>query len=224
MAIQKLNRHSKNVRAKYIMDKLTRKEREFNTRRMEILEQAEKIFAVKGFHNVTVAEIANASGFSIGSLYQFFEGKENLYNTMITEKLDLMYGQIKEKVKAAQEITDKITMLIEAHFQFVEENTDFCRIFLRGEIAPLSEMMTSLRQKIMDDHLQYLIFIENILKSGIKTGYLRPLNHRAMAAALFSLIRTSAIDWMLLPEKESLSSKKDFIMDIFLKGVVKYEK
>jgi hypothetical protein len=45
-----------------------------------------------------------------------------------------------------------------------------------------------------------------------------------MAAALFSLIRTSAIDWMLLPEKESLSSKKDFIMDIFLKGVVKYEK
>ena len=56
-----------------------RKEREFNTRRAEILEQAEKIFAAKGFHDVTMAEIAGASGFSIGALYQFFKGKEHLY-------------------------------------------------------------------------------------------------------------------------------------------------
>jgi AcrR family transcriptional regulator len=53
-------------------------------RRAEILRTAEKIFAAKSFHDVTMAEIANASGFSTGSLYQFFEGKENLYTTMIS--------------------------------------------------------------------------------------------------------------------------------------------
>jgi AcrR family transcriptional regulator len=61
-----------------------RKEREFNMRRAEILRTAEKIFAAKSFQDVTMAEIANASGFSTGSLYQFFEGKENLYTTMIS--------------------------------------------------------------------------------------------------------------------------------------------
>jgi AcrR family transcriptional regulator len=206
------------------MEKLTRKEREFKMRRMEILEKAEKIFAAKGFHNVTMAEIANASGFSIGSLYQFFEGKENLYTTMITEKLDLMYGQIREKVNMAEEIDEKIDILIGAGFQFVEENTDFCRLFLRGETAPLSELMASLRQKLVDDYFQHLTFIENILKKGIKSGYLRSLNPRVMAAALFGLIRSSAIYWMLLPDKESLNSKKDFIMDIFLRGVINNEK
>jgi AcrR family transcriptional regulator len=45
-----------------------RKEREFNMRRAEILRTAEKIFAAKSFHDVTMAEIANASGFSTGSL------------------------------------------------------------------------------------------------------------------------------------------------------------
>ena len=60
------------------MERLERKEREFHTRRADILEQAEKIFSTKGYHNVTVAEIANASGFAIGSLYQFFDGKEHL--------------------------------------------------------------------------------------------------------------------------------------------------
>ncbi len=61
------------------MVRAERKEREFNARRAEILEQA------------------SASGFSTGSLYQFFEGKENLYTSMITEKLDLMYTEIMKR-------------------------------------------------------------------------------------------------------------------------------
>ena len=59
------------------MEKSKRKEMEFQLRRTEILSQAEKIFAAKGFHNATMAEIASASGFATGTLYQFFEGKEN---------------------------------------------------------------------------------------------------------------------------------------------------
>ena len=86
------------------MERLERKKREFNMRRAEILKQAEKVFATKGFHNVTMAEIASASGFSVGSLYQFFEGKENLYTTMISEKLDLMYADIRKATNAAKDI------------------------------------------------------------------------------------------------------------------------
>ncbi len=67
------------------MEKLKRKEMEFLSRRASILEKAEKIFARKGFHNTSVAEIANASGFAIGSLYQFFEGKDDLYETMFNQ-------------------------------------------------------------------------------------------------------------------------------------------
>jgi AcrR family transcriptional regulator len=50
------------------MIKAERKEREFNLRRAEILEQAQRIFASKGFHNTSVAEIAGASGFAVGTL------------------------------------------------------------------------------------------------------------------------------------------------------------
>ncbi len=150
------------------MERLERKKREFNMRRAEILKQAEKVFATKGFHNVTMAEIASASGFSIGSLYQFFEGKENLYTTMISEKLDLMYAEIRKAANAAKDITGKIEALIDAHLQFIEKNTDFCRLFIKGENAALSEAMTSLRQKLIDDYFKHITFIENLLKDGIK--------------------------------------------------------
>jgi len=205
------------------MERLERKEREFNMRRAEILKQAEKVFAMKGFHNVTMAEIASASGFSIGSLYQFFEGKENLYSTMISEKLDLMYAEIRKATNATKDITGKIEALVNAHLQFIEKNTDFCRLFIKGENAALSESMTLLRQKIIDDYFKHINFIENLLKDGIKKNLLRALPPHEMASALFHLIRASSIEWMLVPTKESLSSKRGFIMDIFLHGVKKYD-
>ena len=205
------------------MERLERKKREFNMRRAEILKQAEKVFATKGFHNVTVAEIANASGFSIGSLYQFFEGKENLYTTMISEKLDLMYAEIRKAANMGKDIHGKLEALIDAHLRFIEKNTDFCRLFIKGENAALSEAMTSLRQKIIDDYFKHINFIGNLLKDGIKKGLLRALPPHEMASALFHLIRASSMEWMLVPAKESLRSKKGFILDIFLNGVKKYD-
>ena len=203
------------------MERLERKEREFNTRRADILEQAEKIFSAKGYHNVTVAEIANASGFAIGSLYQFFDGKEHLYRTMISEKLDLMYAEIREEVNAAKDVTNKIVTLINAHLKFVENNTDFCRIFLRGENDALSEIMNVLRQKLIDDYFKHVTFVENFLKTGIRSGLLRSLPPHQMASALIHLIRSAASEWLLIPTKEPLLSQRDFILDIFLNGVKK---
>jgi len=201
--------------------KAERKEREFNMRRAEILKQAEKVFATKGFHNVTMAEIADAAGFSIGSLYQFFKGKEDLYITMISEKLDLMYAEVRKAPAAAENIIDKIDLLIDAHIQFVEKNTDFFLVIIKGDTASVSEDMASLYKKLSDGYYDHITFIENLLKDGIDRGVLRNLPSRDMAEALFFLIRASSVTWILAPKKESLSSKKLFIMDIFLNGVKK---
>ena len=69
------------------MEKVSRKEREYQIRREEILKAAEKIFAQNGFYNSTVAEIAKESEFAIGTLYQFFTNKEELYYTMMMRSL-----------------------------------------------------------------------------------------------------------------------------------------
>jgi hypothetical protein len=134
-----------------------------------------------------------------------------------------MYADIRKATNAAKNITGKIEALIDAHLQFIEKNTDFCRLFIKGENAALSEAMTSLRQKIIDDYFKHINFIGNLLKDGIKKGLLRALPPHEMASALFHLIRASSMEWMLVPAKESLRSKKGFILDIFLNGVKKYD-
>lgn len=203
------------------MERLERKEREFNMRRAEILKQAEEIFAMKGFHNVTMAEIAGTSGFSIGALYQFFKGKEDLYINMISEKLDLMYAEVRNAPAVTEDIIGKIEALIDAHLQFVEKNTNFLLMFIKAEKTSSSEDMAALHRKLSDGYYDHITFIENLLKDGIDGGKLRNLPSRDMAEALFYLMRASAAIWMLNPTKESLVSKKRFITDIFLHGVQK---
>ena len=56
---------------------LSRKERERLIRRQEILDAGLALFSEKGFHNVSMNEIAQKAEFAIGTLYKFFENKES---------------------------------------------------------------------------------------------------------------------------------------------------
>lgn len=201
------------------MEKSMRKELEFRLRRGEILKEAEKIFASKGFYLTTMAEIANASGFAIGTLYQFFKGKEDLYTKMICEKLDRMYSEIWETVNRSTEISDKIENLVRSHFSFVENNVDFCNLFIRGEGATLSKGKTILRDKMIADYLNHISFIENIMRMGIETKMIKDMEPRTMAFALLGIVRLFVYDWMLMNQETPLSSRVGCVLDIFMNGV-----
>jgi AcrR family transcriptional regulator len=201
------------------MEKTKRKEMEFQLRRSEILTTAVKIFASKGFYTTTMAEISDASGFAIGTLYQFFESKENLYTTMICEKLDMMYSGIREKVDGAEHAIDKIEMLIKSYFHYVENNIDFCNLFIRGEGTIPSEEKTPLREKVIKDYLNHMDFIEGIMRLGMDTAHLRVFDPRIMAFSLFGVIRAQIVGWMLENHDYPLSDKVECVLQIFLRGV-----
>ncbi|MEK7374589.1 MAG: TetR/AcrR family transcriptional regulator, partial [Thermodesulfobacteriota bacterium] len=166
------------------MEKEKRKEREFNLRRAEILIQAEKIFSAKGFYNTTVAEIANASGFAIGTLYQFFKSKEKLYTAVLTEKLGMMYTGIQKAVEEEPDLLKKIEVLVTSQFRFVENNTEFCNIFIRGDYLSLSGGSMELRARMIKDYTVYASFVEGVMRKGIRAGVLKKMDPRLMADAL----------------------------------------
>ena len=189
-------------------------------RRETILAEAEKIFSVKGYHNVTMAEIATAAGFSTGALYLYFESKEALYTDLIIERLTLMYSSVLREVAAAKNIFEKARRLHLAHLTFVEEN-GFLRIFLRAK-TNCRLCLDTLRERSRKTILKVWP-IWNIVKAGIKKRILRNLPPRDIATTLSHLVRASAVDWLMMNANEPLMPKKDMILDIFLNGVKKHE-
>jgi TetR/AcrR family transcriptional regulator len=200
------------------MEKTKRKERELQLRRAEILEQAEKIFSAKGFYNATVAEIANASGFAVGTLYHVFENKERLYTSMVTEKLDRMYAGIREDAAQQTDIVKQIEAIVAAQFRFVEKNAAFCGIFIRGEHLSLSADGTALRKRMMDAFANHVSFIAGVMRAGIRTGLLKRMDPQMMAAALMGIINSFTFERLTGAEGSSLEERVPFVLDLFLEG------
>jgi len=203
------------------MLKTKRKEREFNQRRAEILEQAGKIFAAKGFHNAAMAEIAEASGFAVGTLYQFFPSKEQLYASLLTEKLDMLYSTVREAVAKQTDIVKKIETLVVSQFQFVENNAEFCSIFIRWDYLSLSDGNAELRKRLRVDYDSHFRFTEEVIREGIRVGLLKKMDPRLMAAALTGISNSYASKWLTAQEGASLKNYVPLVMDIFLEGVRK---
>lgn len=203
------------------MVKAERKEREFNLRRAEILDQAQRIFASKGFHNTAVAEIADASGFAVGTLYQYFESKEQLYISMVTEKLNMMYSGVRESVGKETDIIKKINVMVASQFHFVEKNTEFCSLFIRGDHLSLSAEGIELRKRLKTDYAAQIALTEEVMREGMRTGLLKKMDPLMMATALAGIINSYASKWLTTDDGTSLMNYVPFVMDIFLKGVRK---
>ena len=201
------------------MEKAERKEKEFLFRRAEILAQAGKIFADKGFHNTTVAEIAGASGFAIGTLYQFFNSKDDLYTTMISEKLEQMYAEIEATAARPEGFSARLRELVQAHFRFAEDNPDFGRQFIRGVSTSMPEANAKLHAQMIGKRRQHLLYLETLMQQGIRERLLRAIEPRSMAQALQGMIHAFTFEWMLAPEKDALIGMIDTILKIFINGV-----
>lgn len=67
---------------------LSRKERERIYKRQEIINAAREVFAHRGFSAATLDEIAERAEFGKGTLYSYFQSKEELFDTVLADMFD----------------------------------------------------------------------------------------------------------------------------------------
>lgn len=118
--------------------KLSRKEREHEAHRRELLEAAERVFVREGYHGATVDEIAREAEFAVGTLYNFFKGKEDIYVHVIEKIVKNFTGQFEQEVLSVEGPEEAIASLIELRLTHFENHRGFFRIFF--EAAPGSRL------------------------------------------------------------------------------------
>jgi AcrR family transcriptional regulator len=71
------------------------------TRRSQILDGAATVFAEKGFHRATTREIAQAAGVSEGTIYNYFDSKEDLLIGIMSQLIELeqLGGELSEALR-----------------------------------------------------------------------------------------------------------------------------
>jgi AcrR family transcriptional regulator len=98
--------------------------------RQKIEAAAIKIFTKQGYHGTSMREIAEASGFSIGNLYNHYPTKEQLFETLV-EKYEERFSAL--RARALAELDDafqpaQLERLAAAIKDIVVHNPDYWRL------------------------------------------------------------------------------------------------
>jgi TetR/AcrR family transcriptional regulator len=200
--------------------KLSRRERLKASYYREILDAALELFTVNGYHNVTMNQIAEKAEFSIGTLYNFFKNKEDLYHSLILEKYrDYAAIQFKTLDKDTA-VLEQLQELIDNIIKFFLDNTSFIRIFLaetRGESFNLRSKLRKEARQIMNELDKK---ITSLMEEGIRKKIFRRLEPVRLTLALQGICQAFLFHWMEFPEQYPGGLKSDMILDIFKRGCI----
>ena len=153
-------------------------------RRDEILKAATDLFSEKGYHEVTMEEIAEEMGVSKGTIYNYFSSKENLYLEILKESFEAIEALLHEEVENSDPAPLKLRKLLATIFTFYRRNLKVLRILSRDETHLLKEHF-ELTEKWRTQRVR---LYEKIIEKGIDEGSFVRQNPRLRALMLYGAV------------------------------------
>jgi TetR/AcrR family transcriptional regulator len=204
-------------------DSLSRKERERLRHKDEIVAGALKLFAEKGFHNVSMQEIAAATEFATGTLYNFFPSKEALYSELMLNCGRKILALLLPILEGTESEDQKLRRFIEAHRTIFTEHMDMIRLYL-GDVNRLSMVIAPpLEEEIEQIRVTILDRLTAVVQSGVERGRFRACNAGMVALALSAMLESLAFSAVTYPQTISMEKGLPEIEALFFGGLQRRE-
>jgi AcrR family transcriptional regulator len=201
--------------------KLPRRERERLRQRQEILASALELFSEKGYHNVSMHEIAEKAEFAIGTLYKFFKNKEDLYKALILGQADKFHDALTKAIEEPDDEIEKLRNYIKAKGSVFRANVSIIRLYFAETGGASFNVMAGLDCEIRERYGEFLQTLASIFESGIKRKRFKKIaDPYHLAVAIDSLTNAFLFLWLEAPDRHPYPENPDTILDILFKGLV----
>jgi TetR/AcrR family fatty acid metabolism transcriptional regulator len=166
-------------------------------KRDRIIECAEKIFADSGFAKARIADVAGMAGIAEGSIYDFFEHKEDLLFSITEKRLNELLDPPRTMF-VIQSPSGKLQRFIESCFERFLRNRDFLKVFVMDNL--LSRRFYS--SKAYGAFTGHMRVLEDIIEAGKASGAFRPeVNARVFRNMFLGAFTHIALRWIVFGER-----------------------
>lgn len=201
-------------------DKLSRKEREQLQRRTEILQAALELFSQKGYHNVSMQEIAARAEFALGTIYKFFKNKEELYREVLMQTAILICSTLSKVLEEKGDEYITIKKYLETKCKLFVENISAIQLYF----AEVGGGITINVKKTLDAELRSFYDrtirkLATVFDKGIQKKIFHAFDPYYLALALDSISDAFLFDWMENPDRFPISTIAELIEKIFLERI-----
>lgn len=137
----------------------------------QIIEAALKVFARDGL-NARMADVADEAGVSKGTLYLYFDSKDQLIEAIVTAMFDEDLLSLQEIVAEDRPAVDRLldyVHLAAAHFSVMQE-----QVAIAIEVFAMAAREDELQQGLRSYYERYWALLTDLFRQGIARGELRP--------------------------------------------------
>lgn len=199
---------------------LPRREREKLRQREELLAAALDLFSQKGYHNVSMHEIADRAEFAVGTVYKFYRNKEDLYKALIMAKAAEYHRALKAALNKKEDIPSILRNYVAAKAAFVKDGAATLRLYFAETRGASFNIKAGLDQDIRKLYDEVVAKLASVLAAGVKKRVFRKLDPYHMAVVFDGMANSFLFCWIEDPERHSYEANVVTVMEMFFKGVL----
>jgi len=185
----------------------------------KIIDAATKVFAKKGFYNAKVSEIAQEAGIADGTIYIYFNHKDDILISLFEEKMKEVLDNMKNQISLERDPLKKIEKFALVHLKMIQDNKDIAEI-IQVELRQSSKFMKNYHNT---KFLEYLDLIGHIIQEGKEKGLVREDIFPGIAKrAFFGALDEMSRFWVLSKKpKYDIETASRQISGFFINGIKK---
>lgn len=185
-------------------------------RRADITEAAIRVFGENGYHKGRVEEIAKYAGIGKGTVYEYFNSKEDIFHYSIKHIFEIYTDGSKEAIDLEETTRGKLIALLDYNYKFILSYADM----MERSFSHFENVLTQIRPYFEEVGSKIYSFIFNVIGEGIKKGELRPdLDKDVASIIILSVISNGHLKRDLKSLGAIKNMKSSYIIDMVLQGL-----
>ena len=179
--------------------------------RAELLAAARQVFAARGYHEASIAEITELADVGVGTFYLHFRDKDEAFTTLLEEGFQQLRAEVTAAVKQQASEQPTLPIIVQAIFQHAYERRDLFEIALTG--GGLSAHVRAFRvQTVLTEALTRTL--EAYEAQGLLAGYNVPLLARFITGII-----TQSITWWFEHEEPKPAAMTEQVLRFLRSGL-----
>jgi len=183
-------------------------------RRQEIVDASAKVFAARGYHATSTAELCEANGIGKGALYYYIDSKEELLAAIHDRVMDEVVLGAGRADLAGGTPPQRLATLGEELLDVIFRFPDHVWVFLHDFPALTGKNAELFRQR----RRAYERRVEAVFRAGVESGDFRPLDTRLAVTAWLGMHNYTYLG-LRAGEHFSVKDAAKSFADIFTWGI-----
>jgi TetR/AcrR family transcriptional regulator len=157
--------------------------------RAQLLDAAEEVFGRKGYREATLREVAELAEFSVGSVYSFFDNKDDLFRQIFLRRGQEFGPALRAALDPeAGTPLDQLHRLIDVEVGFLRDHPHFGRVYLRYASAGPLSVDRAIDERVAANYAEWLDLQADLFARGQASGHFRDGDPRVLAQLLTGLV------------------------------------